>query len=96
RPEHSGRLALAYARASGLRLGIAASWTGRTPEREVDGAIEYRDAYTRLNGRVSHTLPRGLAVAVGVDNLTGAGPEGWPGFTGRNLYATLSWSAEAR
>jgi outer membrane receptor for ferrienterochelin and colicins len=96
RPEHSGRLALAYARASGLRVGLAASFTGRTPEQEADGVLLYRDAYARLDGRVSHTLPRGLAVALGVDNLTGAGPEGWPGFTGRNLYATLSWSAEGR
>jgi outer membrane receptor for ferrienterochelin and colicins len=96
RPEHSGRLALAYARASGLRVGLAASITGRTPEQEADGVLLYRDAFARLDGRVSHTLPRGLAVALGVDNLTGAGPEGWPGFTGRNLYATLSWSAEGR
>jgi len=97
RPEHSGRLALAYARASGLRLGLAASYTGRTPEQEtVEGVLEYRESYTRLDGRVSHTLPAGLAVAVGVDNLTGSGPEGWPGFTGRNLYVTLSWSAEGR
>jgi outer membrane receptor for ferrienterochelin and colicins len=97
RPEHAGRLALAYARPSGLRLGLAASYTGRTPEREAaDGGIDYRAAYTRLDARVSHTLPRGLALALGVDNLTGSGPEGWPGFTGRNLYATLSWSAEGR
>jgi outer membrane receptor for ferrienterochelin and colicins len=97
RPEHSGRLALAYARPSGLRLGLSASYTGRTPEQETEeGVILYRDAFTRLDARVSHTLPRGLAAAVGVDNLTGSGPEGWPGFTGRNLYATLSWSAEGR
>ncbi|WP_329683000.1 TonB-dependent receptor [Longimicrobium sp.] len=96
RPEHSGRLALAYARASGLRVGLAASYTGRTPEQETDGVVLYRESYTRLDGRVSHTLPRGLAVALGVDNLTGTGPEGWPGFTGRNLYLTLSWSAEGR
>lgn len=96
RPEHSGRLALAYARASGLRLGLAASYTGRTPEEETDGVLRYRDAYARLDGRVSQALPRGLAVALGVDNLTGSGPEGWPGFTGRNLYLTLSWSAEGK
>lgn len=96
RPEHSGRLALAYARASGLRVGLAGSYTGRTPEQEVEGVVQYRESYLRLDGRVSHTLPRGLAVALGVDNLTGSGPEGWPGFTGRNLYVTLSWSAEGR
>lgn len=96
RPARSGRLALAYARPSGLRLGLAASYTGRTPERETDGVLQYRDAYARLDARVSRALPRGLSVAVGADNLTGSGPEGWPGFTGRNLYLTLSWSAEGR
>lgn len=96
RPEHAGRLALAYARASGLRVGLAASFTGRTPEREADGVVQYRDSYARLDARASHTLPRGLALAVGVHNLTGSGPQGWPGFTGRSLYATLSWSAEGR
>lgn len=94
RPAFSGRMALAYARASGLRAGLSASYTGRTPEEERDGVLLYRASYTRLDARVSHTLPAGLAAAVGVDNLTGSGPEGWPGFTGRNLYVTLSWSAE--
>ena len=96
RPPHSGRLALAYARMTGLRVSFAASYAGRTPEEERNGVLLYRDAYTRLDGRVSHTLPRGLSAALGVDNLTGSGPEGWPGFTGRNLYLTLSWSAEGR
>ncbi|WP_420124810.1 TonB-dependent receptor [Longimicrobium sp.] len=96
RPAHSGRLALAYARASGLRVGLTASYTGRTPEAEGQGVLLYRASYTRLDGRLSHTLPAGLALAVGMDNLTGAGPAGWPGFTGRNLYATLSWTAGER
>lgn len=97
RPEHAGRLALAYARASGLRLGVAASYTGRAPEGEdEDGALVWRGAFTRVDLRASHTLPRGLGLAVGVDNLAGSGPEGWPGFTGRTLNLTLSWSAGGR
>ncbi|HVH12986.1 MAG TPA: TonB-dependent receptor, partial [Longimicrobium sp.] len=96
RPEHAGRLALAYARASGLRLGVAASYTGRTPEKKPDGTLFYREAYTRVDLRASHTLPLGLGVAVGVENLAGSGPAGWPGFTGRSLNLTLSWAAGER
>ncbi|HEX2202278.1 MAG TPA: TonB-dependent receptor, partial [Longimicrobium sp.] len=64
RPEHSGRLSLAYARASGVRVGLSASYTGRTPEEEEGGVVRYRGAYARLDARVSHTLPRGVGVAL--------------------------------
>lgn len=96
RPAHAGRLGLAYARAGGLRLGATASYTGRTPEEERAGAILWREAFTRVDLRASHTLPRGLAVAAGVENLAGSGPAGWPGFTGRTLNLTLSWNAGGR
>lgn len=97
RPAHAGRLALAWARASGLRLGVSASYSGRAPEGEAaDGSLVYRDGYTRVDARASHALPRGLGVAVGVENLAGSGPGSWPGFTGRTLNLTLSWTAGER
>ena len=86
---------MAYALPFGLRASAYALYTGRTPTRRDDtGAVTAtRDPYTRLNLRVVQELPQAIALSVGVDNLLDQQPEqGWPGFTGRTLYAGLAWS----
>lgn len=93
RPEHSLRASLAYARPSGLRAGLIASYTGRTAEGEDESGFLYRGAFTRLDARVSQRLPGGFTAAAGLDNLLGSGPAEWPGFTRRQMNVTLSWSA---
>ena len=95
RAEHSARLGLAYALPFGLRASAYALYTGRTPTRRDDtGAVTAtRDPYTRLNLRMVQELPQAISLSVGVDNVLDQEPEqGWPGFTGRMVYAGLTWS----
>jgi outer membrane receptor protein involved in Fe transport len=95
RPEHSARASLSWVRPSGLRLTLTSLHTGSTPVARDGNDVATRDAYTRFDARVARTLPRGLEVAVGADNLFDARPERWPGFAGRHVYASVSWKAGA-
>ena len=99
RPEQSGRLGANYAAPSGLRVAAAAVYTGRTPmQRNAQtGAISsWRDAFTRVDVRIAQSIPGGLQLAIGADNVFDRRPENWAGFTGRHLYTTLTWNFERR
>jgi outer membrane receptor protein involved in Fe transport len=93
RAAHAARLALSFARASGLRAALTGSYTGAAPvSRDEAGVTTERDAWLRWDARVAQRLPGGLEAAAGVDNLFGARPDGWPGYAGRHLYLTLGWT----
>ena len=92
RPEHTGRATLGYALAFGLRVNVSGVYTGAVAiSRTDEGAIEERDALTRLDVRLAQTLPRGLELSAGMDNVLDATIEGYPGYLGRQLYISLGW-----
>jgi outer membrane receptor for ferrienterochelin and colicins len=98
RPTHSGRIGTrvtVWPRATISLNGVA---TGRTPmERsEETGMISsWRDAYVRFDARLSAPLRLGIDVSAGIDNLFDQRPENWAGYTGRQVYAGLSWTARS-
>jgi hypothetical protein len=52
-----------------------------------------RDAFTRLDVRLSRPLPAlGLEWVAGADNLFAARPDAWAGFTGRHVYTSLTYT----
>ncbi len=93
RPEHSARLSVGVTPTRRLRTTVTALYTGATPmERAEDGTItSERDAFTRIDARVSHQLPAGLEVTAGADNLFDARPDEWADAVGRRWYAGLRW-----
>lgn len=102
RPAHSARATATYAlgparlaRAGGPRLSVTGVYTGRTPmERDAATGLVtgWRDAFVRADARLAQPLPGGAELVVGADNLFGARPARWAGFTGRHLYTGLSWA----
>jgi outer membrane receptor for ferrienterochelin and colicins len=91
RPTHSGRASISYAHASGVRATITGVFTGRTPVAHTDTATVTRNAFTRLDARVAHQLPRGFELSVGVDNVANTQPQSWPGFVQRQFHAGVGW-----
>jgi outer membrane receptor for ferrienterochelin and colicins len=93
RPEHSARATAQWASASGLRLGTTAVYTGVAPMERDDstGVITSRPGWLRIDARVSYALLSMVDLALGGENLFDTQPAGWPGFTGRRIYASCSW-----
>jgi outer membrane receptor protein involved in Fe transport len=52
----------------------------------------WRDSFLRADLRVARSLPGGLELSVGADNLFDRQPDNWAGFTGRHVYTALSWT----
>ena len=87
-----------------MRLSATGLYTGRMPmtRNDTTGVISsYREAFARLDLRVARTLTwagqpiaRGVDLVIGVDNVFGQQPEEWAGFTGRQMYTTLSWNLQ--
>lgn len=94
RPTHSGRLSVGHDLPLALRARWTGLYTGRTPVERDDetGAVRERDGYLRLDVRLARTLPRGVELSLGADNLFGSRPDGWPGYTGRQLYLGVGWT----
>ena len=68
--------------------------TGRTPVRRdnTTGEVTWREAFTRVDLRLQAPLRWSVNLTVGVDNLLDARlGDDWPGFTGRQAYAGLTW-----
>src|SRR5690606_34540854 len=93
RAPHSGRLTASHAwsalRVSATGLVTASAATAR----DSTGAVTARQpAFGRLDLRVARPIIAGSELAIGVDNVfdRSLGPD-WPGFTGRQWYATVSW-----
>lgn len=77
-------------------LGANLRVTGRTPMSTVQDStgthVEYRDPFVRLDLHASAPLPHGLSLTGGVDNVFNQQMSAqWPGFTGRQIYAGLSY-----
>jgi len=96
RPMHSARASLQLPLWLAGRASLTAVHTGRTPMQRDDatGVItSRRDAFTRLDVRVSRPLPSlGLEWVAGADNLFDARPDAWAGFTGRHVYTSLTYT----
>jgi outer membrane receptor for ferrienterochelin and colicins len=54
----------------------------------------WRDGFTRADVRIAHRIPGGLQLAIGADNVFDQRPAEWAGFSGRQLYTTLTWNFE--
>ena len=81
-----------------VALGASLRVTGRTPIATVQDStgtpvgVTYRDAFVRLDLRANAPLPLGLTLTGGVDNVFNKQLSAqWPGFTGRQVYAGLSY-----
>ncbi len=92
RPARSGRLMVEHPLPLSSRLAFTASYTGTTPMEHGETGDRYRPAFTRLDLRLSSTLPRGVRISAGVHNLLDEVPEEWPGYGRRQLYLGLNWS----
>lgn len=95
RARHSGRAMLEYALPVGLRASVTGHYTGSTPLRRTDEVTMSRDAFFRADLRVAQSLPRGLTLSLGADNLLDTQPGEWPGYAGRHLYVALGWETVA-
>lgn len=93
RPTHSGRISLVQTLPLSLRTSFTGIYTGSTPVRRTDAGIETRDSFLRFDLRMARSLPRGLEVTLGADNLLDTQPGDWPGYAGRHLYLGLGWRA---
>jgi outer membrane receptor for ferrienterochelin and colicins len=91
RPLASSRALLSFAHPVGTRFSLTGVHTGRTGMSRTGEGIEWRDDFLRFDLRISQSLPGGIDLSLGVDNLFRAREEQWPGFTDRHLYTTLSW-----
>jgi outer membrane receptor for ferrienterochelin and colicins len=94
RPMHSGRASLGYARASGLRLTLTGVFTGRTLVARTDSTETQRAGFSRLDVRIAQSLPRGLELSAGIDNVADTRPEHWPGYVNRQFHIGIGWRAE--
>ena len=92
RPRHSGRAALTYTTPIGLRLNVSGTHTGATLVSRTDaGVAEERGSLTRIDVRAAQSLPHGLEVRAGLDNVLDATLEDYPGHLGRQLYLSIGW-----
>ena len=95
RARHTGRLSASSA-VGDVQFGATIQVTGRAPgSRDSLGTItEWRAAYTRFDLRASLRVGRSVSLRAGIDNVLdqAAGPT-WPGFTGRRLFAGVSWQS---
>lgn len=96
RAAHAARVTSTFA-PFGFRTSVAAIYTGSTPaSRDESGAVaESRGAFTQMNLRIARQLPAaiGAELSFGVDDLFNAqAGNGWPGFTGRQVYVGASWT----
>jgi outer membrane receptor for ferrienterochelin and colicins len=97
RAAHSGRATLGMEPWNRIRVALTALYTGEAPSARDDAGrvIETRRAFTQLNARVARAFVVGgqtAELSMGADNLFDARQgSDWPGFTGRQLAAGLSW-----
>ncbi|HEX6587740.1 MAG TPA: TonB-dependent receptor [Longimicrobiales bacterium] len=95
RPSRSARATLGWAHPVGLRMSTTGLYTGRTPMTRDENGTQYRDAWMRFDARVAQRLAGGVELVLGVDNMFDTTVDLWPGFTGRHIYAGVSWNGSA-
>ncbi|NIR80445.1 MAG: TonB-dependent receptor [Gemmatimonadetes bacterium] len=93
RPRHSGRFSLRHAAEFGLRSTVTGVFTGAATVSLDGDSARVRPGFLRVDFRLSQAVRRGLRASVGVENVFDETVDGWPGFTGRTLYLTLSAEA---
>ncbi len=93
RPASTLRLTADGPLVAGLRASLTSAWVGRTPiDRSAAGGTTERAAYARSDARITRSLPGDLEASIGVTNLFDKQlGVSWPGYTGRQLFASLSW-----
>lgn len=96
RPRWSGRVSASAGQVLGARVSATLLYTGATPSQRDDAglAVATQPEFTRLDVRLARPIGRGVDVSMGIDNAfnreLGAA---WPGFTGRQWYGGVTWSA---
>jgi len=94
RPRHTARASATAPLGLGVKGSASLLFTGRTPlDRDATGAVSReRAGWTRVDTRVSRTLPLGIEWSLGVTNLMDRRLlDTWPGYTGRQVFASLAW-----
>jgi len=94
RARNTARLSLSAA-VGGAPVSATLQYSGRTPIQrdDVTGAITaWRRPFTRVDLRASTPQRWAMGAVFGVENLFDQRLEqSWPGFTGRRVYAGLTW-----
>jgi outer membrane receptor protein involved in Fe transport len=96
RPRWSGRLSASAGNVYGARLSATLLHTGATPSQRDDAGlvVATQPAFTRLDLRFARQIGRGVDLSIGVDNAFDRElGVAWPGFTGRQWYGGVTWSA---
>jgi outer membrane receptor for ferrienterochelin and colicins len=96
RPEQSARGTMSYAHPSGLRFSLTGVYTGETAMQRTEIGTRWREPFTRFDVRIAKELPGRFEAVLGMDNLFDRQLADWPGFTGRHIYTSISWRADAR
>lgn len=91
RPTHAARLMAGYTFPFATRVNATAIYTGTTPMQRTDAGVMEREAFVRVDARITHALPYGVELSLGVNNIGDNRPSLWPGYTGRQIYAGASW-----
>lgn len=93
RPSTTLRLTADGPLAAGVRAALVTSWVGRTPvDRTAAGGTMERPSFLRIDSRLARPLSARVEAALGATNLLDRQlGVGWPGFTGRQIYLTLTW-----
>ena len=91
RARHSGRLHAGYTFGFGSRIGVTGIATGATPLQRSGTELREREAFVRLDTRITQPVLRELELSVGINNVLDTKPADWPGYTGRHLYVGAGW-----
>ena len=97
RPAHSARITAGVGINSWLSANATGLYTGATPTQEdpTGQVTATRPAYTRFDLRATARLPLSLQLVAGVNNVLDKQLGAlWPGYTGRAVYAGVSWSTQ--
>jgi outer membrane receptor for ferrienterochelin and colicins len=94
RPTNSARMSVGVGITQGFSASVTGLYTGVTPmTTDALGVVtSSRPAYLRFDLRAVVRLPYSMELVGGADNLFDAkAGAGWPGFTGRVVYAGMTW-----
>lgn len=96
---HQGRVLLTSRPLNSTSLTIGTHYASATPlQRGLSGsASRARAAYAHTDVRVTRAFAAGLRARAGVSNVFDRSlGDGWPGFTGRQVFAAVDWEFARR
>jgi outer membrane receptor protein involved in Fe transport len=96
RPEHGARTTLSWVSPWGMRASATTLYTGETPVTRSQSGVTFRDAFFRMDARLAQSLPAGIELVLGADNVFDAQPARWPGLAERHVYVSVGWRTGAR